>query len=134
MAKRNPKQDGSNLWDCKPQCGPCPLNCNQCFYNRPGAFYVPIDEPHMPTVEEVGEGIVRVNCGHDSNVERELVVAATERYPRKFFNTSISPAAATEPDVRSAAGKRYESSAHRRCGAGMDGAAGAGGVDIHGIL
>ncbi len=89
MTKRNPKQEGSRLFDAKPQSGPCPLDCNQCFYNRPGAFYVPIDEPHMPTLEEVGDGIVRVNCGHDSNIRREDVIAATAIYKRRFFNTSV---------------------------------------------
>lgn len=89
MTIRNPKQEGSNLWDCKPQVGLCPLNCNQCFYNRPGAFYVDINQPHFPTVEEVGEGIVRVNCGHDSNIEREKVIRETAIYKHRFFNTSM---------------------------------------------
>jgi len=87
--KRNPKQEGSNLFDCKPQSGPCPIGCSQCFYNREGAFYVDIHKPHMPDPEEVGDGIVRVNCGHDSNIGRDEVIAATARYPRRFFNTSI---------------------------------------------
>jgi hypothetical protein len=89
MTKRNPKQEGSNVFDCKPQCGPCPMGCNQCFYNRPGASYVPLDEPHMPTVAEVGDGIMRVNALHDSNIERDKVIAATAQYPRRFFNTAI---------------------------------------------
>ena len=89
MTKRNPKQEGSNLFDCKPQSGLCPNNCNQCFYNRPGAFYVDVDKPHMPTVEEVGDSIMRVNCGHDSNIEREKVIKETEIYSKRFFNTSI---------------------------------------------
>ncbi len=87
--KRNPKQADSNLFDCIPQVGPCPIGCNQCFYNRPGAFYVPIDRPHFPALEEVGDGIVRVNCGNDSNNQREHVIASTAQYPRRFFNTSI---------------------------------------------
>lgn len=90
MTKRNPKQEGSNLFDCKPQSGLCPLDCNQCFYNRPGAFYVDIDKPHMPTVNEVGDGIMRVNCGHDSNFEREKVIEETKQYKHRFFNTSIA--------------------------------------------
>jgi len=89
MTTRNPKQEGSNLFDCKPQTGPCPIGCNQCFHNREGAFYVDIHKPHMPDPEEVGDGIVRVNCGHDSNIGRDEVIAATARYPRRFFNTSI---------------------------------------------
>lgn len=89
MAKRNPKQEGSNVFDCKPQSGLCPLNCNQCFYNRPEAFYVDPMQPHFPTIEEVGGGIVRVNCGHDSNYKRQKVIAETEQYPHRFFNTAL---------------------------------------------
>lgn len=89
MIKRNPKQEGSNLWDCKPQIGPCPNNCNQCFYNRPNAFYIPIARPIIPTREEVGSGIVRLNCGHDSNIQRDLVVQTAKCYDHFFFNTSI---------------------------------------------
>jgi hypothetical protein len=86
--KRNPKQEGSNLFDCIPQVGLCPNNCNQCYFNRPGAFYVPIDQAHFPTVEEVGDGIVRVNCGNDSNNDRDYVIASTAQYKHRFFNTS----------------------------------------------
>ena len=89
MTKRNPKQEGSNMFDCKPQIGKCHMNCNQCFYNREGAFYIDINKPLMPTLEEVGDGIVRVNCGHDSNIEREKVIKETEIYKHRFFNTSI---------------------------------------------
>jgi len=88
-AKRNPKQEGTDYFDCIPQIGPCPIGCNQCFYNRPGAYYVPIDQPHVPTPEEVGNGIVRMNCGNDSNNQRDLVIATAQRYKRFFFNTSI---------------------------------------------
>lgn len=87
--KRNPKQEGTPFFDCIPQIGPCPIGCNQCFYNRPGAYYVPIDRPHVPTPEEVGDGIVRMNCGNDSNNQRDLVIETAKRYRRYFFNTSI---------------------------------------------
>lgn len=89
MTVRNPKQEGTPFFDCVPQVGPCPMNCNQCFYNRPGAYYVPIDKPHVPTPEEVGDGIVRMNCGHDSNIQREKVIEAAQEYKRFFFNTSL---------------------------------------------
>jgi hypothetical protein len=89
MTKRNPKQDGSNLFDCIPQIGPCPIGCNACFYNRPGAFYLPIDQPSIPTSEEVGDGIVRMNCGNDSNNQRDLVIETAKQYKHAFFNTSI---------------------------------------------
>ena len=81
---------GSNIFDCKPQKGPCPLNCNQCFYNRPYAYYHNINEPLIPTIEDIGgTGIVRINCGHDSNLEKDLVLETTSIYKHKFFNTSI---------------------------------------------
>ena len=89
MIKRNPKQEGSSLWDCKTQIGNCPVNCNQCFANRPGAAYISMDEQILPTVEEVGEGIVRANCLHDSNIGREELIQHCKRYKKVFYNTSI---------------------------------------------
>lgn len=89
MTKRNPKQEGSNMFDCRPQTGSCPMNCNQCFYNRPGAFYVDINEPNIPDPEEVGDRVVRMNCGHDSNLQRDLVIETAKKYKHFFFNTSI---------------------------------------------
>jgi hypothetical protein len=85
----NPKQVGSNTFDCRPQVGKCPIDCNQCFYNRPGAFYCDIDEPYIPDPELVGDSIVRMNCGHDSNIERAKVIEAAQKYPHHFYNTSI---------------------------------------------
>jgi len=90
MTVRNPKQEGSNLWDCRPQVGRCPMNCNQCFYNRPNAFYCDINEPQIPDPSEVGDGIVRMNCGHDSNLEKDLVLATAKQYKHVFFNTAIT--------------------------------------------
>jgi len=89
MTVCNPKLEGTPFFDCIPQVGPCPINCSQCFYNRPGAFYVPIDRPHVPTPEEVGNGIVRMNCGNDSNNQRELVIETAKKYKNFFFSTSI---------------------------------------------
>jgi hypothetical protein len=83
---RNPKQVGTNLFDCIPQSGKCPRDCSQCFFNREG-FYT--ETPSVPTPEEVGDGIVRMNCGHDSNLERELVIETAAQYKHAFFNTSI---------------------------------------------
>jgi hypothetical protein len=88
--KRNPKQEGTSYFDCIPQAGPCPIGCNQCFFNRPGAYYVPMDQlPLVPTPKEVGDGIVRMNCGNDSNNQRDLVIDTAKQYQRYFFNTSI---------------------------------------------
>ena len=49
-----------------------PIGCNQCFFNRAGAYYT--DTPTIPTPEEVGDDIVRMNCGNDSNINRALVI------------------------------------------------------------
>ena len=90
MTKRNPKLEGTPIFDCIPQKGSCPIGCSQCFFNRPGAYYIPLDQlPLVPTPEEVGDGIVRMNCGNDSNNQRNLVIEAAKKYQRFFFNTSI---------------------------------------------
>ena len=108
MTKRNPKQESTNLFDCKPQTGPCPVGCAECFYNRPGAFYADIEQPIMPTLDEVGDGIVRINSGHDSNIDRDEVIRATEQYPRRFFNTSIAEFDFPAPVVLTANPKEEE--------------------------
>ncbi|MEN6406145.1 MAG: hypothetical protein ABFC77_06710 [Thermoguttaceae bacterium] len=50
---------------------------------------MPIDQPSIPTPEEVGDGIVRMNSGNDSNNQRELVIETAARYKHAFFNTSL---------------------------------------------
>lgn len=86
---KNPKLEGTSIWDCRPQAGLCKNWCNQCFYNRPGAFYCDINEPNIPDPADVGNGIVRMNCGHDSNIQKDLVLTIANRYKEVFFNTSI---------------------------------------------
>lgn len=115
---RNPKLVDTNLIDCKPQKGLCPMNCNQCFYNRVDscpdcigtgvictdvggrcprcggsgkvyASFVPIDKVHIPTKEDAEGKIVRMNSLHDSNIKRTLVLKVAKRYKHVFFNTSI---------------------------------------------
>ncbi len=108
MTTRNPKQEKSNVYDCKPQTGKCPIGCNQCFYNREGAFYVDIDKPHMPTLEEVGHSIMRVNSGHDSNIQKEMVISETEKYGKRFFNTSLPKFDFPAPVVWTANSKEEE--------------------------
>jgi hypothetical protein len=87
MTIPNPKLIDTNTWDCIPQAGKCPIDCNQCFFNREGAFYT--ETPSVPTVEEVGDSIVRMNCGNDSNNDRRLVIKTALQYKHFFFNTSI---------------------------------------------
>jgi hypothetical protein len=85
--RRNPKQVGSNVWGCIPQEGLCPNKCNQCYFNRPNAFWT--KTPYAPDPEDVEDKIVRVNTGHDSNIQRERVIEVAKRYKHYFFNTSI---------------------------------------------
>jgi len=84
----NPKLEGSNLIDCIPIAGKCPNNCKPCYYNS-GDFYTDINTPIMPTLEEVGDKIVRVNSGGDSTVNFNEVVVRTGMYSKKFYNTSL---------------------------------------------
>ncbi len=85
---QNPKLEGSNIVDCIPQTGQCPNDCAECYYND-DRFYRTKSMALIPTEEEVGDKIVRVNSGHDSNIERERVLLVTKRYKDKFYNTSI---------------------------------------------
>jgi hypothetical protein len=85
---QNPKLVGTNIIDCIPQTGQCPNGCDQCYYNDP-RFYRTKDEPLIPSLEEAEGKIVRVNSGHDSNIDRELVIEKTAQYGEKFYNTSI---------------------------------------------
>lgn len=83
----NPKLKDSLIIDCIPQFGSCPLDCMECYYNG-GRFYRPL-EPLLPTLEEAEGKIVRVNSGHDSNLQYELVMESTKEYRDKYYNTSL---------------------------------------------
>ena len=87
--RRNPKQVGSLLYDCKPQVGLCPRRCSNCYYNILGAGHKLVREPIIPSVEDTAGCIVRVNALHDSNIDRELVIDTARRYKDYFFNTSV---------------------------------------------
>ncbi|MBU4332097.1 hypothetical protein KKD19_04405 [Patescibacteria group bacterium] len=84
---RNPKLANTNLIDCIPQTGECPMGCAECFYNG-GRFYRTLDKPLFPTPQEAAGKIVRINSGHDSNIQREYVIESTNQYEHRFFNTS----------------------------------------------
>lgn len=84
----NPKLIGSNIIDCIPQVGKCPNYCKECYFNVQGFFW-PKNKPLIPSLEEVGDKIVRVNSGNDSNNQRDLVIQSTSQYEKKFYNTSI---------------------------------------------
>jgi len=85
----NPKLVGSNIVDAIPQTGECPVKCAECFYNG-GRFFRELDAPLVATPEEARGKIVRVNSGHDSNIQRNVVLAATAAFPHKFYNTAIA--------------------------------------------
>jgi hypothetical protein len=89
MSKQNPKLEGSEIIDCIPQKGKCKNGCLDCYYNN--GFYLDLETelPQLPTLEEVGDKIVRVNSGHDSNLQKDKVLISTEQYTKKFYNTSI---------------------------------------------
>lgn len=93
----NPKTDGSRILCAIPQSvpegveKPCPQGCRHCFFQGGRSFLEPLHEklPNMPPPEMAKGMIVRFNDGLDSNVDREVVVAAAEQYDDAFFNTSI---------------------------------------------
>lgn len=84
----NPKLEGTNIIDCIPQTGQCPMGCDECFYND-GGFYRTKGAPLFPCKQEAEGKIVRVNSGHDSNVDKGMVIETTKYYKDKFYNTSI---------------------------------------------
>lgn len=86
--KNNPKLVGSDIIDCVPQTGKCPNGCLECFYNGKD-WYRTRSKPLIPTVEETKGKVVRVNSGHDSNVQRDLVIKTALKYKNFFFNTSF---------------------------------------------
>lgn len=87
----NPKMRGSGLVACIPQTGTCPNRCEDCLFQSGRSYLEPLEEnlPNMPSIEEVGFRVVRVNDGNDSNADPEQVIEATRMYPLKFYNTAI---------------------------------------------
>ncbi len=87
----NPKTRDSGIVCCIPQTGECPNGCEDCFFQSGRSFLEPLADnlPNMPSAEEAGGRIVRVNDGNDSNVNREAVLGMTSCYERRFFNTAI---------------------------------------------
>jgi len=86
----NPKTKGSGIVCCIPQKGRCPGGCKDCFFQSGRSYLEPLwkNTPNMPSLEYVGDRVVRVNDGNDSNHCRELVLERTREYPRRFYNTS----------------------------------------------
>lgn len=89
--KPNPKLAGSGIVACIPQKGRCPHECPDCFFQSGRSYLEPLDEntPNIPSmIHDVGHRVVRVNDGNDSNVDREMVLLRTKKFPLRFYNTS----------------------------------------------
>ena len=91
---KNPKLEGSGIIDCVPHGGLCPFKCNECFYNRPGAWYGGHDAAGnplavVPSVAEAEGKVVRMCSGHDASLQRELEVAAAAAYKDVYYCTSV---------------------------------------------
>ena len=91
MYIENPKTKGSGIICCIPHDSECPVKCEDCFFQSGRSYLEPLEKnlPNMPTLEEVGDRIVRVNDGNDSGNKQRMVIERTEQYPRRFYNTSI---------------------------------------------
>ena len=89
--KENPKTKGSGVVCCIPQSGTCPNKCPDCFFQSGRSYLEPLIEnlPNMPTKQQVGHRILRINDGNDSNFLRSEVENATKTFPLRFFNTAI---------------------------------------------
>jgi hypothetical protein len=89
MYIENPKTKGSGILCAIPQTGVCPNNCEDCFFQSGRSYLEPLFDnlPNMPPKNTTA--IIRVNDGHDSNVQKKLVLDATENYQHKFYNTAI---------------------------------------------
>lgn len=87
----NPKTKDSGIICAIPHTGVCPNNCADCFFQSGRSYLEPLSEhlPNMPSQEESIWRVVRVNDGHDSNVDPAMVMGATQQYPQRFYNTSI---------------------------------------------
>jgi hypothetical protein len=91
MYKPNPKLMGSGVIGAIPHSGRCTVGCKDCFFQSGRSYLEPLEMnlPNMPTLEDVGNQIVRVNDGNDSNNDPDMVMKACALYPNKFYNTSM---------------------------------------------
>lgn len=97
----NPKTKGSGIVCAIPQEGKCPNRCADCFFQSGRSYLEPLFQnlPNMPDPEWMGDRVVRVNDGNDSNVDREKVVFNTAVYRHRFFNTCIPKLNFSDPVV-----------------------------------
>jgi len=87
----NPKTKGSGIICCIPHKGKCPNECEDCFFQSGRSYLEPLGEnlPNMPDFEDTVGMVLRVNDGHDSSFDIDMVMEATAGYCWKFYNTSI---------------------------------------------
>jgi hypothetical protein len=90
--KYNPKTMSSGIICAIPHKEVCPVGCEDCFFQSGRSYLEPLVDnlPNMPSLDEVGINVVRVNDGNDSNNDREYVMNAVKQYSMKFYNTSIN--------------------------------------------
>jgi len=88
----NPKTKDSGIICCIPHNTTCPIKCEDCFFISGRSYLEPLQKnlPNMPSFEEVGHRIVRVNDGNDSNNKQQMVIDSVKHYKQKFYNTSIT--------------------------------------------
>ena len=87
----NPKTRGSGIICCIPHKGKCPNECEDCFFQSGRSYLEPLEDnlPNMPHFESTMGKVLRVNDGHDSSIDIDMVMEATAGYCWKFYNTSI---------------------------------------------
>lgn len=87
----NPKTKASGVYGAIPHTGRCPQNCKDCFFQSGRSFLEPLEEnlPNMPSPLAMMDKIVRVNDGHDSSIDKDMVIEKCGVYRHKFYNTSF---------------------------------------------
>ncbi len=87
----NPKTKGSGIICCIPHDGECPNQCEDCFFQSGRSYLEPLKDnlPNMPNFEDTVGMVLRVDDGHDSSIDIDMVMEATAGYCWKFYNTSI---------------------------------------------
>jgi len=87
----NPKTKGSGILTCIPQIGKCPVGCEDCFFQSGRSYLEPLEDnlPNIPSEEMAVGRVIRVNDGNDSNSARTVVVGRCQKFPMRFYNTSI---------------------------------------------
>jgi hypothetical protein len=88
----NPKVKGSGILAAIPHLTECPIGCDDCFFQSGRSYLEPLSAnlPNMPEPDMAYNRVVRINDGNDSNIKQDMVISAAQKYPMKFYNTSIN--------------------------------------------